>query len=345
MADAPSGDLRSTIIAELASGASEAPAEDAPADAVEEAPAEGTPAEEVEAAADDAGPEDDLPDDEPLDEDEPAADDEVELKSDDPKEQKLFDNVRRAEKRMREAAARRDAEFEKRQVEWQSKVDRVAEIDKLTARIKYDPTAVLRALGVSHDDFELIAQSIYAESPALANDPKQKAVAQAKLREREKEEKFSATEKRLADLEAKLEQQKRDAAVQAETQAYIGQINTAAATKFPLVERMLKADPDDTHDALVKTYNTLGQKLNRAPKAAEVVAAFDKAQRARLAKLGIDPDTVAKAKAVAKKPAANSNAPAPAAPAKPTNGAKKLTPQEERAAILAELKAAQSAEA
>lgn len=291
MADAPT---RDAILAELAAQP-DAPKEDAP---VVEADAP-VDVEESEAAVDDeteleAGPDDESPDDD---------DDSDELKSDDPETQKRFDAVRKAEKRMRAAAERRDADFAARQQEWQAKVDRVAEIEKAAARIKYDPTAVLRAFGVPPEDFELLAQAIYAESPALQNDPKQKAAAQAKLKEREKEEKYSALEKRQAELEAKIEAQKKEAATQAEAAAYIAQVNATAASKFPLVAAMLKADPAGTNDDLIATYTALGNKLRRDPKPAEVVAAFDKSQRARLQKLGIDPATIAKPKAAPAKPA------------------------------------------
>jgi hypothetical protein len=337
MADAPVGDIRSTILSELAAG----PTGDAPAQA--EKPVEAAPVEETADAdpveADEADLETSADEDDTPVEDDPSDDDELELKSDDPKEQKLLDNVRRAEKRMREAAARRDSEFQAESQKWQQQVDRVAEIDRLLSRAKHDPIALLRAAGVSDDDFELIAQAVYAESPALQKDPKQKAAAQAKLRERDKEEKLSTYEKKLAEIEAKLEQQTRDAQVAQEAQAYISQINAAASSKHPLVAKLLKADPDETTDALVKTYNALGKKLNRAPKATEVVAAYDKAERSRLTKLGIDPDTIGKRPALGAKPVVKApNGNTPSTPA-PKNGAKKMTPQEERAAILAELAA------
>lgn len=358
MADSPGGDLRAEILAEIASGAGAEPVVEATAEAKGETDApdvtaadddtDGVRGDEVEAEAgvlaDDADADgDDTAVSEPDDEDD--VDDDVELKSDDPKVQKGLDQVRRAEKRMREAQQRRDAEFAERQKEWQAKVDRVAELDKLASRVKYDPAAVLRAFGVSDEDFELIAQSIYAESPALATDPKQKAAAQAKLREREKEDKLTATEKRIAELEAKLEQRDKAMAAEREAAAYIQQINTTASSKYPLVAHMLKVDPEDTSDALVATYNALGSKLQRAPKPHEVVAEYDRKERARLKRIGVDPTTIVKP-AAPKKPA-NANAPAaaPAPAAKPTNGATKLTPDAERDAILAELAAARGAQA
>ena len=327
MADAPT---RDAILAELAAVPAEAPVEAAPSEEVV-ADVETTD-EPVEAAADDdveleTGPEDDAP---ALDDDEP------DLTSPDPETQKRLDAVRVAEKRMRAAAERRDAEFATKQREWQERVDRVVELDKLFARAKHDPVSLLKAAGVSEDDFELIAQAVYAESPALQKDPKQKAAAQAKLREREKEDRQTQAEKQIAELREQIEQQKRDAVAAQEAQAYIAQINTAASTKHPLVAHLLKADPNETHDALVKTYNDLGKKLQRTPKAIEVVAAFDKAQRSRLQRLGIDPETIVKAPTAKKPTAVVANTNKPVEKTKPAEP-KKLAPTKDE--ILAELAA------
>ena len=307
---ASTGDIRSAILSELSAG----PKDDSPAPAAEvetapaeEAEAEAEPTEEVEAAADDTD------DGAPVDEDE----DDPDLTSDDPKVQKGLDAVRVAEKRMRAAAARDRAAFDAERQKWQAQVDKVAEFEALAKRAKYDPAAVLRALGMNEDDFEIAAHALYGESKAASADPKQKAAAMARLKEREKEDKLSANEKRIADLEAKLEQQNTQARAQAEAAAYIQQINTVAAAKHPLVAQYLKADPEDTGDKLVAEYNRLSQTLNRAPKPAEVVAAFDKRERARLTKLGIDPAAIVKPKVVA-----NSNKPAPKKPAANTNGTK-----------------------
>lgn len=331
---ASTGDIRSAILSELSAGPKDdSPAQDAEVEAEAapaeeaEAVAEAEPTEEVEAAADEAD------DGAPVDDE----DTDPELTSDDPKVQKGLDQVRVAEKRMRAMLDRDKTAFEQERQKWQAQVDKLTEFESLAKRAKYDPAAALRALGVSDDDFELAAHALYAESKAASSDPKQKAAAMARLKEREKEDKLSATEKRIADLEAKLEQQRTEARVQAEAAAYIQQINTVAAQKHPLVAQYLKADPEDTGDKLVAEYNRLSQTLNRAPKPAEVVAAFDKRERARLAKLGIDPATIAKPKAAANgnKPAAK---PAPK-PAANTNGtARRMTEEEEREAILADLR-------
>lgn len=303
-----------------------APAEDT--DAVEE-PAEE--AEEAEAAADET---EEVADESDETEVEAAADDEESLDedetSDDPKVAKGLDQVRRAEKRMRQKLDEERQAFANERKQHEQALAELTEFQKLKTRAKFDAPAVLRALGLNEDDFELAAHSIYAESKAGAADPQRKAAAQARLREREKEEKLSATEKRIADLEAKLEQQKQEARVQAEAARYSAEVESVATAKFPLVAKLLKTDPGETTDALVSTYNRLRETLKRAPKPNEVVAAYDKRERARLQKLGIDPSTIVKTKPVA-----------PAKPgAKPVVEVKKTAPKAKapsRDEILAEL--------
>lgn len=326
-------DLRAEILADLA------PKPDAPVEAapvVDEQEADDAADDtDLEASADADNADDDLVDDADASTDADA----VDAEPTDPAAKKSLDQIRRTEKHMR---AKLDADRAAFDVDRESHKAALAEVEQFKAlgkRAKYDPVGLLKAFGVTADDFEIIAQSIYAESPALQADPKQKAAAMAKLKARETEDKYTALEKKQAELEAKIEQAKKDAAMQAEVASYVQQINTTAQ-KFPLVAAMLKADPDDTNDALVKTYDTLGRTLRRAPKPSEVIASFDKASRAKLAKLGIDPDTITKAKPVVKiPPAAAKPGAKPVVAAKPaanSNGTKK-TDAELREEILADI--------
>lgn len=334
-------DLRESIIAELSSAPQDAPTQSAATEEVEADSAESTDAtgDEVEASgADDAELEqaEESTDGEDIEAD---ADADADAVSDDPKVQKGLDQVRRAEKRSRDRleADRQTLEAERTQLK-----QSLAELEAykaLAKRAKFDAAAVLRHLGLNEDDFELAAHSIYAESKAGQADPQRKAAAQARMLKREQEEKYAALEAKQAALEAKIAQQEQQAVIRAEAERYIADINTAAQAKYPLVAHMIKADADETHDALVATFSRLEAQLKRAPKPHEVVAAYDKRERARLTKLGIDPATIVKTPA-AKPPSTVSTAKR-AAPAKApanTNGATKPKTQEElRAEILAEL--------
>lgn len=339
MADAPTGDIKATILAEIAAErdgvTATPPVEDAPADE-DQAETETPVEDEVEAAADDGAEEDDSP----QDEDEPSDDDEPELKSDDPKVQKGLDRVRIAEKRMREAAARRDADFAEKQKQWQTQVDRVAQIEQLAAKAKHDPVALLRAFGLSDDDLEYAAQAAYAESAAGQKDPSRKAAVQAAMQKRSQESEIEALRREQAETRKLIEQQRAEAQAQAEAQVFLSELHSAAS-KFPIVDKMLKSHPDIAAADMGNIVDALAVKLKRPAKAAEIVAEYNRRETLRLKTLGADV-----AKAAPKKPA-NANAPKPAdkkpATSAPTDGAKRMTPEEEKAAILAEIAAAQSA--
>jgi hypothetical protein len=215
---------------------------------------------------------------------------------------------------MRSQMEAKEAEIAAREQKLSERLQRLDEIDRLAARAKYDPAALYRAHGLSDDDLESAAQALYAESKAGQADPKRRELASKLLREREQADKLTQMEKRHADLEKKLEQQKVEAAAQAQAARYFEQMNQAATTKHPLVAHLLKVDGDDTAQGLVRSYETLS-KGGKVPQAAAVVAHFEKQQRARLSRLGVDPDALIGAKKTAPvakvngtKAAANANA-------------------------------------
>lgn len=255
-----------------------APAE--PATQPVEEPAE-VEAVEAEAAPDDADDAEQDDSDEDSDDETPA----------DPETAKRLDVVRRQEKRLRAQVEAKEAELAQRELRLAERLSRAEEIDRLASRAKYDPGAVMRALGLTDDDFAIVAQALYAESKEGAADPKRKEQAARLLREREQHDKLSAVEKRAIELEQKLERQKQEASAQAEAARYFERMNAAATAKHPLVAHMLKADPDETAQGLVSAYERLAAG-GKVPDAAKVVAEFDRAQRARLKRIGVDPDTI-----------------------------------------------------
>ena len=338
---APSAsDLRSQILAEAAdlakSGAKVGvkPAIGEPVEDDEEQVEQTDDADAETAAQDDADPEVEAAAD---DDTEPTEDDDAEETetSDDPATQKRLDAVRKAEQRYRAKMAEGRQAFEAEQKKHAERIEKAEQFEAASRRAKYDPAALLRAAGLTEDDFELAAHAIYAESKAAAADPKRKEAAAARLREREKEDKLTATEKKMAELERKLEEQAQAAKAQAATARYVADIESVAKTKHPLVAHMLKVDPDDAGEGIRRAYEALGQKTGKTPAPAAVVAEYDRMQRAKLKRLGIDPDTIAKSPIVTtikKKAAAATTAKGAAN----SNAASKAPTKEE---ILAELRA------
>ncbi len=300
-------------------------------------------AEVVEKTADDAEAEDpgeteEAPAEQSEDEDsEPAEDTGEEFVEDpdlaegtptDPKTAKGLDAVRKAERRHRERMESDRAELAADKQKHADGLARMSEFEALAKRAKYDPVAVFRALGVNEDDYATVAHALYAESKEGATDPKRKEAAARQLREREKEDKLTATEKRLADLETKLERKEREQAERVEVEQYVSEINAAAKAKLPLAAKLIEKDPESANAGLMAAYERLTKTI-KAPKPAQVAAEYDRHERARLTRLGIDPDTIAKAApAKTAKPGAK-----PVVNGKPTNGATRLTKEQILAGI------------
>ena len=123
---------------------------------------------------------------------------------------------------------------------------------------------------------------------------KRKEAAAARLREREKEDKYTAIERKQAELEKKIEADKIERQQAAEADRYIREVTSTATAKYPLIAHLMKHAPDDIGDGLQTAFERLQAKTGRAPKPAEVVAEYDRKERTRLKALGVDVDAVLK---------------------------------------------------
>lgn len=323
---ASGGDARAAILAELAGESkAEAPVEQTESDsdiADETVADEEADAEVAETVDDDA-----------TDSDEESTESDDEVEPDEPAAAKGLDQVRRAEKHARAKLDADRSALEQEREQHKAALAEVEQFKALAKQIRRDPTAVLRALGLTDDDFEPIGQAIYADSKAGQADPNRKMTAAARLAQRERDEEMQALKKRADDLEAKYEADKRAMAEQAEVQQYVAGVNQSIKST-PLVAHLHKADPDAVLDGLSAAHARLLKAGNAAPTPRQVVLAYEKRERARLTALGIDlTKYVAPAKAAAK-PGAK---PVVAADKKPANGNAKPTAAS-RDDIVAELK-------
>lgn len=266
-------------------------------------------------AADTADPDPD--DDDDTDPDEPALDDadedgdEDDVDVGDPDTKQRMESLRRTDARQRERREREraaleserralDTERAKFQAETQRHREAFERIQKLGARAKIDPAAVLEAYGLGPEDMEYAAQQVFARSAKAAKDPNYRAAAERAIREREAADKATSAEKRVADLEAKLEAKERQQEGEAQLDRYFRKVLRTATDATPITQKLIANKPKAARRELTVTANELAAKLGRLPKAAEVLEAHERKERRALQLRGITP---------------------PARPAKPATGA------------------------
>jgi hypothetical protein len=286
---------------------------------------DGEAAEEDEAATPGADEEDDeLEDDDENEEesDEDGPDDELDAEAaKDPALKKRLDAVRRTELRQRQRLTAERAAFERERSGWQTETQQlraaVTRIEGLAARAKIDPISLLEAHGLGADDMEYVSQLAYARSKAAAGKPEYRAAAERAVREREASEKVTTAEKRIADLEKKLEAKETQAAAERDLDAYFDRAFRKATDATPITARLIAKRPKAARAELAVTATQLVNKLGRMPKASELLAAHEKREVRALKLRGIKPPEPGAGKPVAQAAGKPSK---PAAAAKPAAG-------------------------
>lgn len=252
---------------------------------------EGTPAPDP-----DADPDDEDTDQEDVEE---AAAPTPGVVKPDPEQEKRLAAVQKAEKRAKEAVARDREAFEVERRSWAPKLEAFeaerAQFETLRGRAKYDPVAVLLHLGLTVDDLEPAAKSIYAHSKAAAADPKLKDAAQRAMREREHADVLTQTRRELAEVKQQMQERDQREVTQRNVTVYLEHVVKAAGDETPLVQRMLTKNVVATRQRLHQVAVSLADQTGEAPDPIDVVRALERARRDELDELGIDIDSAIKA--------------------------------------------------
>lgn len=293
--------------------------------AVEPTPA---PSESPESA-----PEDD--DDDDAADETPAEDEPAVAAKPDPERDRRLAAIQKAQKRAREESIARDRDYEARvkqfEAEWSPKVAAYQEFESLKARIKYDAPSVLKALGLTEDDFERHAHQVYLNSKKAAEDPKNRASAEQLAWQREQQARLDAIEKENRELKASLQQREAAAAAKVYADQYMSKVEKAVSDETPLVKTMFAKAPEKARQRLGQLAYDLAAETDEEPTPADVVREFEKIRRAELEELGIEvPKAAPKAKAAPteeKALAAKAETPKP-------NGAAKMTKEQRREATI-----------
>jgi hypothetical protein len=245
---------------------------------------------------------------EPVVEAKEPADDELDAKT-----KKGLEAVDKQAKKFREEQARIRADFDieraehaRRVAEFNAKASSFEELQKLAER---DTLAAIRKLrpNLTEDDWEAIGRGAFPHTKAGKADPRSAAVAAQSAKDREYAERMERLEKQNQELLEKHE----TAQKQAEARKVVAEWQDSAVKAIPtdkpsIAAKRYASAPEKVRQELLAIAVQL-EKANdgETPTHAEVVAAFEKRERAELEERGIDVDALLKgAPAAPKKPAA-----------------------------------------
>ncbi len=257
--------------------------------------------------------------------------------------------VAKAEKRSRDAVAeeraavaRDRAELARERAEMTSKV---ASFEDLQKAFRKDRLGTLAKLGATEDDLESIGQEAYYASPAgkaaAAKSPAGKAAADRAARDREVLGSQSAQEKRVADLEAKIEAMGKAAETEKSTNRLLDEVVKAVPPEPTLIAIALRKNPEAARAKLHAIGAYLEKQNGESPEHSEVIAAYEKIRRAELEADDVDVDALLKPKTAApvvveKKKIAATIDPSVGSPARPLDTSKQ-TEEQRRAQIVKDM--------
>lgn len=242
---------------------------------------------------------------EPVVEAKEPVDDELDAKT-----KKGLEAVDKQAKKFREEQARIRADFDieraehaRRVAEFNAKSSSFEELQKLAER---DTLAAIRKLrpNLTEDDWEAIGRGAFPHTKAGKADPRSAAVAAQSAKDREYAERMERLEKQNQELLEKHE----TAQKQAEARKVVGEWQDSAVKAIPtdkpsLAAKRYASAPEKVRQELLAIAVQL-EKANEGetPTHAEVVAAFEKRERAELEERGIDVDALLKGAPPPKKP-------------------------------------------
>lgn len=271
--------------------------------AVEAIEAKPDPEEKPEEPSEDSDDADDEDDEEAAEETAPST------KKPDKELDKRLEQIRRAEKKSRADIAEAKAEFQtqvtRAKLELAQAQRQIEDFERLKTRARTNLPAVLRALGLTDDDFEPAAKLLYEESPTGKADPKVKARLGARdLRARESEEQVSALAQQVQELTRTIRERDERETLQREANAFLDRVEKQMNGENPLLAQLKGKSPARFRSLLGQVTQKLIEETDEAPDIEDVLQEAERFRRAQLEDEGIDVDSL-----IAK--------PAPAAERKP----------------------------
>lgn len=277
-------------LAALLSGDAPPTDEPPPADKAEDAPVEEDAAEEPEAEDEPEADEDDDSDEESEDEDDPKVDKDALRKLQ--KEKRSFEAHKTKVLELERQVATREKQAETRE----------REITDFIGRLRTDPfTTLIEAKLLSEEDISFAARQLYLMSPEAAKDPRSKAEAERLRRERERDMKAERAEREVERLRREREEERAQQAEERKLQDYTSRIDSTTQVfkaKTPLLTKALEKDATATKRELYQiAYELATANGGQLAEPGKVVLAWEKQQRERIARLGLEAPAAVQSKA------------------------------------------------
>lgn len=248
------------------------------------------------------------------------AEPEAEAEPEDDDKAKRLEAIQRNEKRAREQVeqfrAQALAEIKAKEAELSAREEKARRYEE--ARARRDAVAVLEELGFDVEDQLRAAKRIFTSAMAKKEPEKYRDAAERLRREDETVTKQSALEKRIEELNAKLERQEQER----HFEGYFSQVERAVGDDAPIMGKLIKARPDVTRQRVRMVADHLRQQTGEEPSPADVIKILEENEREYLKALGYVPDTAGKTattktktqEAGERKTATSSKAPPPKPP-------------------------------
>lgn len=250
----------------------------------------------------------------------------------DPELERRAAALRKQEQRMRERSRADREELERDRRAHAAAIDEVAKFQAMRERAKYDPTGVLRMLGLSDDDLEPAARHIYAQTKEAAKDPKNAEAAARLMRERELQAKLDRLEARDKERDEKEKQAEAQGNAQRAVLRYVQSISKAAKPGTLAAHFIAKGGA--VADKTMRRFAQIAREIadgehadvsdggEDAPDVHDVLTVYERLRREELEEADVDVAALLKRKPVA--PVANGKKPTTAPAATAATPAKKI---------------------
>lgn len=228
----------------------------------------------------------------------------------DPDRDKRIEAVQKAEKRSLEkvAAERRKfdeerqsfiSERQKFEKEWGPRMEAAQRFDEMKERAQWDLAGVAEMLGISAEDYEHHAKQLFRLSPRGKADPKNRDAYERDNREREHRQKLTAAEKRIQDMESKLDERFKALEEKERLSGLTQKAQKALGDDTPIMRKRFETHPEAAQKDFAIAVKYLREQTGEEPDPADVIRELEAIEQENARARGFTIPTKAPVKAEA----------------------------------------------